>query len=214
MRDSISLSQKKWPENYPHYLHLYLFPELNQEEMVCNSERITIQIYVELRYISQYLKYTYCVSENDFRICLLRLLRLRILIEKNYFVLLLITEKNGNRTPQKTNRNREPVQRVRQNKRKEKLEDRSLEGTHTACRPGCVQRASLWVTCEGGGLLQPEPQSGPFMLLRAWMSACFVPAWNFTKAKCLNTELPAAWMDASSHWTYILPLHVFIVSIC
>lgn len=48
--------------------------------------------------------------------------------EKNYFVLLLIAEKNGNGSRQKMNKSKAPVQRAKQNRKKGKPEDLCPEG--------------------------------------------------------------------------------------
>lgn len=74
----------------------------------------------------------FCVSDNTFGIYFLRSFSLLILKGKICFAF-LITEKNGNRTPQKMSMSKAPAQRVSRNRRKGKPGDLCPGGALPAC---------------------------------------------------------------------------------
>lgn len=112
----------------------------------------------------------FCVSDNTFGIYFLRSFSLLILKGKICFAF-LITEKNGNRTPQKMSMNKAPAQRVNRNKRKEKLGDLCPEGVLPAC-PVC-----FWLSSAGArALISTDCPVVEFGYL-----VFFVPACIFTK---------------------------------
>lgn len=96
----------------------------------------------------------FCVSDNTFGIYFLRSFSLLILKGKICFAF-LITEKNGNRTPQKMSMSKAPAQRVSRNRRKGKPGDLCPGGALPAC-PSAASSAPR-VTLEGGIPLEPEP---------------------------------------------------------